>query len=242
MNYVKKIKAGTATLLLVNLFIFVSCLLFDLIFDVDLDVFLSTHPLSSAFFNPIQLITFMFTHSTKDILHILSNMLVLLLFAPLLEKSIGSQKLVLIYVVAGIVSFISFNEKRFQENGDLKKYIKKYDLELSRIKFKKSGDIQNNHYYVGLSEKQHYVIEDYCRINGPFLGSSGSVFGIVMFYILFSFFNKMNILLTLLGSLFVILTIRQSYNCSIEMSGTVYGHLGGIIGGALCFIIVKLKK
>lgn len=53
-------------------------------------------------FNPYQLITTMFAHSTQTIFHIVFNMLVLWMFGRVLESVWGGKRFLLFYIVSGL--------------------------------------------------------------------------------------------------------------------------------------------
>lgn len=51
-------------------------------------------------FNPIQIFTYMFLHAGSG--HIFSNMFGLFMFGPMLERFLGSQRFLILYIVSGI--------------------------------------------------------------------------------------------------------------------------------------------
>lgn len=53
-------------------------------------------------FNPIQIFTYMFLHSQTDGGHIFSNMFGLFIFGPMLERFLGSQRFLILYIVSGV--------------------------------------------------------------------------------------------------------------------------------------------
>ena len=53
-------------------------------------------------FNPAQLLTYMFMHSTGSFAHILFNMFTLFMFGITLERVLGSQRYLFYYISCGI--------------------------------------------------------------------------------------------------------------------------------------------
>lgn len=51
-------------------------------------------------FNPIQIFTYMFLHAGSG--HIFSNMFGLFMFGPMLERFLGSQRFLILYIVSGV--------------------------------------------------------------------------------------------------------------------------------------------
>ena len=62
-------------------------------------------PIESGYFQPLQLLTYMFLHSS--LAHILFNMIALVLFGPDVERRLGSSKFLKIYLLSGIFSGLS---------------------------------------------------------------------------------------------------------------------------------------
>ena len=60
------------------------------------------HYLQAPDFNPIQLFTYMFMHSTRDFAHILFNMFTLFMFGITLERVLGSERFLFYYISCGV--------------------------------------------------------------------------------------------------------------------------------------------
>lgn len=60
------------------------------------------HYITAPDFNPIQLVTYMFMHSTSNFAHIFFNMFTLFMFGITLERVLGSQKFLFYYLSCGI--------------------------------------------------------------------------------------------------------------------------------------------
>ncbi len=176
-------------------------------------------------------------HTDMDVLHITSNLFLLILFGVFLEKQIGFKHLIVIYIFSGILTYIAFDLRKEYEKLEFKEVCLKNDIDLAKVTFNKSGVYQNNKYVQGLDNEQLSILKKYSSINEIFLGSSGSVIGILSFFILFNLFNLKHILLKLLGSLFMALIVLNTMNTYVSVSGTDFGHAGGMIGGCLYVLI-----
>lgn len=55
------------------------------------------------FFHPVQLVTHFFSHSLKDIGHLLFNMMSLIFLGPYLEQALGSKRFLRFYLFCGLV-------------------------------------------------------------------------------------------------------------------------------------------
>ncbi len=67
-----------------------------------MDAHLGLHYFSSSLFNPVQVITYMFLHSTSSALHILFNMFTLWMFGRVLEQVWGSRRFFIFYMICGV--------------------------------------------------------------------------------------------------------------------------------------------
>lgn len=69
---------------------------------IDLTSLLGLHFWSASDFNPAQLFTYMFLHDDGDFSHLFFNMFSLLMFGPLLERTLGSKKFLFYYISCGL--------------------------------------------------------------------------------------------------------------------------------------------
>ncbi|MBD5324478.1 MAG: rhomboid family intramembrane serine protease [Bacteroides sp.] len=60
------------------------------------------HYIKAPDFNPVQLLTYMFMHSTHDLAHIVFNMFTLFMFGITLERVLGSARFLFYYISCGI--------------------------------------------------------------------------------------------------------------------------------------------
>jgi membrane associated rhomboid family serine protease len=147
------------------------------------------HPFTSAKFQPHQLVTYMFLHANFG--HLLSNMLGLFFFGPVLEQAVfGPKRFIVFYLLTGIGAglldaAVNYYELlQVQEAAQL--YIKSPSpdgflqfLHQFAPDFKRSAmDFIND--YEGSNESLSFVNTFYGNLsNGTMLGASGAVFGIL---------------------------------------------------------------
>lgn len=63
---------------------------------------LGLHFVSASYFNPAQIITYMFVHDQRTFFHVFFNMLTLFFFGPMLERMWGARKFLFYYMVCGV--------------------------------------------------------------------------------------------------------------------------------------------
>jgi membrane associated rhomboid family serine protease len=69
---------------------------------LDLVNLFSAHYIASPEFKPWQIITYMFMHDPKNIMHLGFNMFALFMFGPMLELTMGSKRFFNFYFITGI--------------------------------------------------------------------------------------------------------------------------------------------
>ena len=92
---------ANSKILLINFAVF-GLSYFLLQYGLYLNNVLALYPIGSDFFFLYQLITHLFTHSTPE--HLYSNMLLFLIFSPLVEKKMGKKEFWKFYILTGLFS------------------------------------------------------------------------------------------------------------------------------------------
>ncbi|MCX7637300.1 MAG: rhomboid family intramembrane serine protease [Cyclobacteriaceae bacterium] len=104
-------------LILINVIVFLGLLIIDLVtwiagaesmFQAIYRQFSIPSGYSEFFSRPWTLITYMFTHSMRDIFHILFNMLVLYWFGRLFVEYLGGDKLIALYILGGLTGGVAY--------------------------------------------------------------------------------------------------------------------------------------
>ncbi|MDE5808138.1 MAG: rhomboid family intramembrane serine protease [Muribaculaceae bacterium] len=101
-NFLKEIPPVTKNLIIVNLIIWLAMVLFPHQIGYFISNRLGLHYIGASLFNPAQIITYMFVHSTDNFLHILFNMFTLWMFGRILEQVWGSQRFFIFYMICGM--------------------------------------------------------------------------------------------------------------------------------------------
>ena len=76
---------------------------------IDLIALFGAHYVNSPLFKPYQIITYFFMHSNTDILHIVFNMLLLVMFGSNLERIWGPKRFFIFYIASAIGAFALYN-------------------------------------------------------------------------------------------------------------------------------------
>ena len=91
----------TKNLIIINILVWFAQLTLPKI-GINLTELLGLHFWLASDFNPAQLITYMFLHSDNDFTHLFFNMFSLLMFGPLLERTLGSKRFLFYFLSCGL--------------------------------------------------------------------------------------------------------------------------------------------
>lgn len=149
-------------------------------------------------FSPFQFVTYALIHSNSGIGHLLSNMFGLIIFGPILEYTLGPKKFLIFYALTAIGAGLFYSIIHFFEVYPFVEAAQAFLLnpdpnDLAAL-FSKSGSPLNqtylqflddyarnpkNPFYIAEAEKLvTFLMEQ--RMNGPMVGASGAIFGIMM--------------------------------------------------------------
>lgn len=92
----------TKNLIIINLIIWLVEFLFPQFGQNGIVARLGLHYVESDLFNPAQLLTYMFVHDPRNIMHVFFNMFTLWMFGRMLEHVWGSKRFLLFYMVCGV--------------------------------------------------------------------------------------------------------------------------------------------
>ncbi len=92
----------TKNLIIINFIVWLAMFILPRHLGGDLTDFAGLHYFRASDFNPVQLITYMFMHSTGNIAHIFFNMFSLWMFGMTLERTMGSPRFLFYYLSCGI--------------------------------------------------------------------------------------------------------------------------------------------
>lgn len=92
----------TKNLIIINFLVWLFMMVCGQRMDLDVVRFGGLHYWGASDFNPAQLLTYMFMHSTTDLAHILFNMFTLFMFGITLERVLGPGRFLFYYLSCGV--------------------------------------------------------------------------------------------------------------------------------------------
>lgn len=97
----KNFPTVTKNILIINILMWLAQITLPRV-GIDITNLLGLHYWGASDFNPVQLFTYMFLHATNDFSHLFFNMFSLLMFGPLLERTLGSKRYLIYYLTCGL--------------------------------------------------------------------------------------------------------------------------------------------
>jgi len=234
-----KIPVGVKWIFVINVFVYVLCLVVFDVSNVRLQNYLGMYPTYSDNFNPLQLITNMFTHS-MGLSHLFFNMLFFLIFAPFVENKFGTKLFIVIYFICGFLGNVFVTYNYYESKPIIEKSINSVGINIKDIKV--SNFLVDESYLSTLSPNQSEVVKDYNNIISKTYGASSALFGIILIYLLFNITNIKKILYNILAIHLIYVVVNGFIYNSVITSGSDYSHVGGLFGGLLIYILFKTKK
>ncbi len=242
-------------LLIINGLVFLAQIMFENVFRLDLVNYLGMHYFGSSKFNPAQLVTYMFLHSTMMYSHIIFNMLALWMFGYMIENVWGSKRFLIYYMVTGIgaaiihmivmhigISGIQADAAMIMnapDPSDFSRFVSEHFpyYRNSLVDFINAWSLnpENPQMINQASQYLNDLVE--LRKDVPTVGASGAVFGILLafgmmfpntlIYLYFFIPIKAKWIVILYGGLELYLGIRNSAGDNVAH----FAHLGGMIFG-----------
>lgn len=250
-------------LLIINGLFFLSQLMISSVFKIDIVEYLGMHYFGSDKFNPIQMVSYMFLHSTQNFAHLIFNMFALWMFGYMLENMWGGKRFLTYYMVTGIgaavihmiVLYIGISGMQSDAaqvmnypdptsfNNFVLSHFPQYQNSLNGFINSWSLNPQNPEMINQASIYLNELIE--IRKDVPTVGASGAVFGILLafgmlfpntlIYLYFFFPIKAKWFVILYGGLELYLGIRNNPGDNVAH----FAHLGGMIFG---FFLIRYWK
>lgn len=101
-SFLSQIPPVTKNLIIINFIVWLAMFVLPNRLGATLETFGGLHYFRASDFNPAQLVTYMFMHSTSSLTHILFNMFSLWMFGVVLERTLGSARFLFYYISCGI--------------------------------------------------------------------------------------------------------------------------------------------
>lgn len=217
------------------------------------------HSFLSDLFQPIQFLTHLFLHAGFG--HIFSNMIGLLVFGPMLERTWGSQRFLFFYMFCGLGAALLYLGINYYEMGRVLAMVEEYRANPTPDAFWGFIESQASSAYDQLErfidafrenpdnkqlqqQSLNFVNQYWARqIDGPMVGASGAIFGVIMAFgllfpntELFLLFPpipiKAKYLVLFYGAFEVYSGVYQAQSDNVAH----FAHIGGML---FAFILVK---
>ncbi len=171
-NFLQQIPSVTRNLIIINVLVWLASLILPKV-GINLVDLCSLHYFESQRFKLHQVITYMFLHDISSPAHIFFNMFAVFMFGSVLERYWGQKRYFIFYMVTGLGA------------GLIQMLV--YYLRIKSLIPQVSPEGFNlivNEGWKALLQHQNYVdpvmAELNALFNGPMLGASGAVFGLLL--------------------------------------------------------------
>ncbi len=101
-SFFSMIPPVTKNLVIINVIVWIAMLILPQRLGIDLEALGGLHYWQASEFNPAQLLTYMFMHSTQSAAHLFFNMFSLFMFGITLERTMGSMRFLMYYISCGV--------------------------------------------------------------------------------------------------------------------------------------------
>lgn len=251
-------------LLIVNLAVFGAQIIFS---DVDLVDIFGLRNIFAEKFEPYQILTHMFVHSNRSVMHIVANMFALFMFGPMTEAVLGAKKFIILYFVSALGAAALYSGVQMIEIQQLEQAVALYANAPTPENFAAfmhrfaPAIYENIGEFINLFSKdpenpQHikesisFVQMYYFGVsNTPMVGASGAIFGVLMMFALL--FPNVELML-----IFPPIPMKAKYMVLLAMAYELYSvinvapddnvahfaHIGGAFFGFFFFKYWNAKK
>ena len=240
----------TKNILLLNIAFFVASLILKSQ-GIDLEMTLGAHYVNSPFFEPYQVVTHFFMHSTENFLHIFFNMWLFVMLGAYLENIWGAKRFFIFYLVCAMGSFALYNMIGFIEIMNYKSVLaKQFELDQFNYFLKYSlnlnGDViaQINTYIHENQIRVTPTLENYLSKSiTPMVGASGGVFGIMTAFAIlfpnteFRRYFAIPVKAKYLVTGYFLLEVYLAFQNQAGDNVAHLAHVGGAIAGAIMVLV-----
>lgn len=193
----------------------------------------------SPYFRSWQIITHMFMHGS--LMHILFNMFTLYSFGPILERTLGDKKYIILYFVSGLGAFFLYNLWNFIEVQQIQSSLESLGFNINGFLSGESVSFQGNAAAIATQRELLENLKSIILV--PMVGASGAIFGVIAAFA--TLYPNAEI-----GIMFIPIPVKVKYVLPVIVIGSVIlgvtGNVGGIahlahVGGALIgFLLAKI--
>ena len=231
----------TKHLLIINFLLWFATIVLKRTAGIDLQDWLGLHFWRAADFNAAQFITYMFMHDTSGIAHVFFNMFTLFMFGPILERTWGSKRFFMFYMVCGMGAAL------VQEGVWALTWEHDYISDLARLNGL-TFDHMEQALYAAIANHDMSLIQNMEMVKNSYItvGASGAIFGLLLGFAfvfpnmpLYLFF----IPIPIKAKWMVIGYGVLEFFLGVSGGGTVahFAHLGGMLFGLIILLIWRRK-
>lgn len=251
-SFLNRIPPVTKNLLLINVALYLVSMFFKSTGGLDLGSLLGSHYILSPVFEPFQVVTHMFMHSSRSILHIFMNMFLLVMLGSHLERLWGAKHYFIFYFACGLGAFLLTNIVSSIEYNSLVEGMTSLGVNQNSINNAIPnvtwGNYQTYEDEFGkliTTDAQAKAAVDYVNFMlVPGVGASGAIFGLLAaFGILFPntefqlIIPPMPVKAKYLIGIYVLYEIYRGLNPTPGDNVAHWAHIGGAIVGAIIVLI-----
>ena len=245
-NIFRNMPSVVKNLLLINVVLMVANFVFSSQ-QLNLNSILGAYYWGSENFEPYQIITHMFMHDNRGLMHILFNMFALVMFGSQIERVWGPKRFLIYYLVCGLGAYLLHNIVNGIEIQNLLANLSSSQTDL----FMTEGfeHIENGKVFTSMPQETQLSL--YYAYNTPMVGASGAVFGLLAAFA-WLFPNTELMLLfppiPIKAKWFVLmyggLEIYLGYQAFGSQAGGIahFAHIGGALIGLIMLLIWQKNK
>ena len=238
-NIFRNMPPVVKNLLLINVVLMVANFVFASQ-DTNLNGILGAYYWGSELFEPYQIISHMFMHDNHGLMHILFNMFALVMFGSQIERAWGPKRFLSYYLICGLGAYILHNIVTMVEIQPFLDMLSNDQLAI----YNDTGSV-----YTDWPERAQRIL--YSPENGPLVGASGAVFGLLAAFA-WLFPNTELMLLfppiPIKAKWFVLmyggLEIYLGYQAFGSQGDSIahFAHIGGALVGLIMLLIWQRSK
>lgn len=172
-SFLNNIPTVTKNLIIINVLVWLAMLIIPGRLGVDLERYGALHYFSSPWFNPVQVVTYMFMHSTQGLMHIFFNMFALFMFGSVLERVMGQKRFLFYYLSAGIGAALI-------QEGVYAVWLSRLTAGMPAAQLEAIISQGAEAVSRGMNFVDPVAAEINILVNGSTLGASGAVYGVLL--------------------------------------------------------------
>lgn len=222
----------TKNIILINVIMYVATMLLLKTKNIDLTDYFGLHYYLASDFKPHQFITYIFMHSTSDVMHIVFNMLGVYMFGQVLEQVWGPRRYLIFYIVTGLgAALTQYVIMHFEIQHNLSLFNEAIDA--TDVAYVKSDYINQKFEYLN----RNVIVGASGSLMG-LLGAFGLLFPNTELLIYFLFPIKAKWLVILYGSFELFSGIRNNPGDNVAH----FAHVGGLVVGIILVLIWRKNR